>query len=61
MQDKQKHPKTIFDLATDDKGTYHKGLTLEEALAQVDETSGDEELKQIIREGYTFRKEDIKE
>lgn len=61
MQDKQKHPKTIFDLATDNYKISAKGLTLEEALAQVDETGGDEELKQIIREGYNFKRKDLKE
>ena len=60
QQAQKKKPKSLLDLATDNQGTRTKGMTLEEALAQVDRTSGDEELKQIIRDGYNFKKEDTK-
>lgn len=47
----QQQPKTLLDLATD-KHPSNKGMTLEEALAQVDRNGGDKELKRIIKEAY---------
>jgi len=47
----QQQPKTLLDLATD-KHPGNKGMTLEEALAQVDRNGGDKELKRIIKEAY---------
>jgi hypothetical protein len=54
----KKNPKTLFDLAEPRSPDAKPltGLTLEEALAQVDEYhDGDEELKEIIRSGYEHR------
>jgi hypothetical protein len=53
--DRKKNPKTLFDLAEPRSPNAKPltGLTLEEALAQVDKYhNGDEELKEIIRSGY---------
>jgi hypothetical protein len=55
---RKKKPKTLFDLAEPRSPDAKPltGLTLEEALAQVDEYhGGDEELKEIIRSGYKHR------
>ena len=49
----QQTPKTLLDLATDNQKMSNKGMTLEEALAQVDRfNGGDKELKRIIRDAY---------
>jgi hypothetical protein len=56
--DRKKNPKTLFDLAEPRSPNAKPltGLTLEEALAQVDKYhDGDEELKEIIRSGYNHR------
>jgi len=46
-------PKTLLDLATDNQKMSNKGMTLEEALAQVDRLNGgDKELKRIICDAY---------
>ena len=61
--DRKKNPKTIFDLADErtPNAESPKGLTLEQALAQVDEYhNGDEELKAIIRRGYNHKREEVK-
>jgi hypothetical protein len=47
-------PTTLFDFAEDRPPVTAPTLTLEEALAQVDELKGgDEELKQILRDCYS--------
>jgi hypothetical protein len=52
---KATRPLTLYDVATDNRNTP-KGLTLEEALAQVDVFwNGDEELKALIRAGYSMK------
>jgi hypothetical protein len=49
----QQTPKTLLDLATDNQKMSNQGMTLEEALAQVDRLNGgDKELKRIIRDAY---------
>jgi hypothetical protein len=61
--DRKKNPKTIFDLADEPTPNAEspKGLTLEQALAQVDEYhNGDEEMKEIIRRGYNHQREEVK-
>lgn len=61
--DRKKNPKTLFDLAEprSPNAVSPKGLTLEQALAQVDEFhNGDEELKEIIRRGYNHKREVVK-
>ena len=57
-ENSKKNPKTLFDLAEPRSPDAKPltGLTLEEALAQIDEFhDGDEELKEIIRSGYEHR------
>ena len=62
MAQNGKKPKTIFDLIEgrgygSHRSTKHD-LTLEQALAQVDEKfGGDEELKQLYRELYSHKRE----
>lgn len=53
MQQAQKNkPKSLLDLATDNY-PMSGGMTLDEALKQVDRlNNGDKELKSIIREAY---------
>jgi hypothetical protein len=50
-------PKTLLDLATDKHPIGDKGMSLDEALAQVDRlNNGDKELKRIIRDAYGTQK-----
>jgi hypothetical protein len=45
---------SLYDFATHKGSTHERGLSLEEALAQVDELdNGDKELKAIYRRMYT--------
>ena len=49
-------PQSLIDFATHEGAPHERGLSLEEALAQVDELdNGDEELKAIYRRLYTTR------
>lgn len=57
----QKHPTqaptSLLDLATDKHPIGNKGLSLEEALKQVDcLNKGDEELKHVLRDAYGTQK-----
>lgn len=48
--------KTLYDYATGKGPVKAPTLTLEEALAQVDELdNGDEELKELYRSGYNMK------